>query len=158
MIRYEWTDIHADIHILADKIEDALMRSGKAINAIVGIHRGGLIPAVMLSHLFDLPMKTLEWQTRDQGQVADVAKIRRILFDCPTNEVILIVDEIADSGKTLNDIQEQVNAANACFASLPIEVYYAVIVKRTACRLDMPVLSAHVLDSDEWVHFPWEAD
>jgi|PlaIllAssembly_1097288.scaffolds.fasta_scaffold00015_20 hypoxanthine phosphoribosyltransferase len=158
MIRYEWTDIEADIRILADKIKGELSRSDRKISAIIGIHRGGLVPAVMLSHLLNLPLKTLEWQTRDQGQAADVDGLIRILLDCPSDESLLVIDEIADSGKTLNAIHEQVGFINARFACFPIKVYYGVIVKRTACRLDMPVLSVHVLDSEEWVHFPWEAD
>jgi hypoxanthine phosphoribosyltransferase len=158
MIRYSWEDIEESVRILAAKIGSELTLSGRKINTVIGIHRGGLVPAVMLSHLLNLPMKSLEWQTRDQGQYADIHELNRILIDCPTDEALLIVDEIADSGKTLNDIHKQVEFVNASALAFPVKVYYGVIVQRTACRLDMPVLSAHVLDSEEWVHFPWESD
>ena len=32
---------------------------------IVGVTRGGLLPAVHLSHALDIPMITIQWQTRD---------------------------------------------------------------------------------------------
>ena len=38
---------------------------------IVGVARGGLVPAVHLSHLLNLPMECLLWQTRDGGTKED---------------------------------------------------------------------------------------
>ena len=157
MIRYEWTDVQADVCILHDAIEKKLTGTNQKIGTIIGIHRGGLIPAVMLSHYFDVPMESLKWQTRDQDKFSDIDSLNRILDGCRIGESILVVDEIADSGKTLNDIQKQVNYFNSHALRL-VKVYYAVIVQRTACKLDMPIISANLLDSGDWVHFPWEAD
>jgi len=51
------------------------------LTAIYGIPRGGLIPAVILSHKFDIPLLT------------DI--------DNTTDKNILIVDDIIDSGETI---------------------------------------------------------
>lgn len=155
MIRYDWTDIQADVCILHDKIDQMLSKTGEKIGVIVGVHRGGLIPAVMLSHYFEAPMESIKWQTRDQDKEADVETLHRAMYRCKDTEVVLIVDEIADSGKTLNDIQKQVEEFNSR-CTYPVSVYYAVIVQKTACRVDMPIISVNLLDSSDWVHFPWE--
>jgi len=54
----------------------------KDIQAIYGIPRGGLIPAVILSHLFDKPLLLKIKKTYDPSK-------------------ILIVDDIVDTGKTI---------------------------------------------------------
>lgn len=155
MIRYQWSDVEGDIASLLSHIEDYLNSSNEQSGIIVGIHRGGLVPAVMLSHALDLPMKSLEWQTRDQGQNMNYLELERILFNRPTDSVVLFVDEIADSGETINSIQKHIDEYISKYR-LPVKAYYVVLVQRTACRLDVPVLSARTLDSGDWVYFPWE--
>ena len=157
MIRYNWIDIEDDIRFLCDKIDEVLAKTGQKIGVIVGIQRGGLIPAVMLSHYFEAPMKALKWQTRDQDKEKDTHTLHRVLNSCKAGEVVLIVDEMADSGKTLYDIEEQVDEFNS-HHSIPVTVHYAVIVQRSSCCVETPIISANLIDSEDWVHFPWEID
>lgn len=53
--------------------------------AILGIARGGLIPAIYLSHLLDLP---LLFQLPEKGDTND----------------ILVVDDLVDTGKTIKGL------------------------------------------------------
>lgn len=71
----EWRDIDDAIHRLATNISN----SGIKFSSIGGLPRGGLIPAVMLSHKLKIPF----------GPVPQAGGN------------ILIVDDICDSGKTL---------------------------------------------------------
>lgn len=103
--------------------------SGWRPDYIVGISRGGLIPAVMLSHYLNVPMKPLQVSLRDSGEcvsdcgmaedalgypkqerfVADENDIASIL-DAAGNLLeegdnyknILIVDDINDTGATFD--------------------------------------------------------
>jgi hypoxanthine phosphoribosyltransferase len=68
-----WDEIEELVDILAQQIA----QSGIQIEYIFGLQRGGLIPAVMLSHKLGIPM------TQD-----------------PHFPNILIVDDICDSGET----------------------------------------------------------
>ena len=68
-----WEEIEELVDILAQQIA----QSGIQIEYIFGLQRGGLIPAVMLSHKLGIPM------TQD-----------------PHLPNILIVDDICDSGET----------------------------------------------------------
>lgn len=69
---------------------------------IVGLSRGGLPLATLLSNRLNVAMVPLEWSLRD-NPVRDVTKLRNILekyYDCE----ILLVDDLIDSGKTYLDI------------------------------------------------------
>ena len=70
-----WDDITTSIKDIVEKINSEKL----PIDSIYGIPRGGLIPAVMLSHKLDLP-----------------------LVDKPTEQT-LIVDDISDTGTTLGE-------------------------------------------------------
>jgi hypoxanthine phosphoribosyltransferase len=74
-----WEDIQNDIDILAKKIER------KKFQFITGLPRGGLIPAVLLSHKLDITYKSLSLSKAiEEGKY-------------------LLIDDIADSGETLID-------------------------------------------------------
>lgn len=66
-----------DINILVEDLCNTIASSGVQIKSITGIERGGLIPAVMISHKLNIPY---------------VTKI---------NKDTLVVDDICDTGETL---------------------------------------------------------
>ena len=74
---------------------------------VVGIMRGGIIPAVMLSHQFDVPCKSVEWSLRDFGG-KDYDKISSLICSSVSDN-ILFVEDIIDSGKTMLEVQTHVN-------------------------------------------------
>ena len=59
IVNYPWNTIDDLVKEVANRA------SSFKPTHIVGITRGGLIPAVMLSHSFDLPMETLGVSFRD---------------------------------------------------------------------------------------------
>ena len=73
-----WKDIEDAVDSLAYQIK----KSNEPIEAITGLPRGGLIPAVLLSHKLELPYIN-------------------ITNDCEKYENILVVDDICDTGETL---------------------------------------------------------
>ena len=70
---------------------------------IVGISRGGLLPAVMISHYFEIPMKPLQVSLRDDSECVSDLGMAEDAFD---GKNILIVDDINDQGSTLNWIMQ----------------------------------------------------
>ena len=77
-----WDDIKTAVENLAYQIK----KSNIEISKIKGLQRGGLIPAVMLSHLLDIPMT--------ENKIVSSS--------------VLIVDDICDTGETLR-IYKQLN-------------------------------------------------
>ena len=68
-----------DINILVEDLCQTIASSGAEIKSITGIQRGGLIPAVMISHKLHIPF------------------VSRI------NKDTLVVDDICDTGETLKN-------------------------------------------------------
>jgi hypoxanthine phosphoribosyltransferase len=100
---------------------------------VVGISRGGLVPAVMISHYLNIPMKPLQVSLRDGGECVsdcgmaedalgypkqerfvekedDVGAVLEAAMDLldqgNTFKNILIVDDINDTGATFNWIMK----------------------------------------------------
>lgn len=69
-----------DINILVEDLCNTIASSGAQIKSVTGIERGGLIPAVMVSHKLNIPY---------------VTKI---------NKDTLVVDDICDTGETLKGL------------------------------------------------------
>ena len=66
-----------DINILVEDLCNTITSSGAHITSVAGIPRGGLIPAIMISHKLNIPY------------------VDRI------NKDTLVVDDICDTGETL---------------------------------------------------------
>lgn len=115
-----------DIEQLVDSLADDIKESGKNFTLIAGVTRGGLVPAVMLSHRLGIPM-------------VGIASNEMIEHDHET----LIVDEIYDTGKTINKLRE-----------LNPRAKFAVLYSnRFLPELDFPGVRQAL---DNWIVFPWE--
>ena len=117
-------------------------------DVIIGLTRGGLIPAVRLSHMMDTPMlpfnpHTLHTNGDPRGKVKipiSPAVVRRVL----------VVDDIVDSGKTFDKCVKFFE--NRGFNVSTTAVY---INKKTA--IFTPTYA--VYDSQKcWVIFPYEKE
>jgi hypothetical protein len=126
-----------------DKMTDAAatLLSRRNYNRIVGLTRGGLTFAVKLSHKLRLPLTPLTWQTRD-GERDEEALLDITLLGGRT----LFVDDILDSGKTINEIQ----------AIMP-EAEFCVLIEKPGKFKTSAVSSIVKLQQDSgWITFPWE--
>lgn len=120
---------------------------------IIGIGRGGLAPAVYLSHAAGLPMLSVDWSS----QVADFADalLARLASRTRAGERLLFVDDINDSGRTIAHVRAALAAAGA--ASSAIRFATLIDNASSAERVDY---AARVIDrrvTKDWFVFPWEA-
>ena len=81
-------------------ISNIILSITKDYDYIVGIKRGGLVPAVCLSHALHIPMYSLDWSNRDYPANNDNARVLQ------PNSKILLVDDICDTGETIMQIKE----------------------------------------------------
>lgn len=145
---FSWTDLELSASFFVD------MFRGSHNQAIIGLERGGLPLAVMLSHRLNIPFESLKWQTRD-GIERDEAKLKYILNKYCSNEPILIVDDICDTGITIDQISKVINAvANKENRIIPIT--YCVLVNKMLYKSNNIVISSIMSYNKKWVVFPWE--
>ena len=143
---------------------------------IVGITRGGLIPAVMISQYFNIPLHTLNVSLRDadigpesnlwmaEDALGPLSKDRTVDNDT-TFKNILIVDDINDQGTTLNWIMK--DWPSGCCPDDPAweevwnnNVKFAVLVDNLASKCDVKMdfvgMEVNKAEKDVWIDFPWE--
>ena len=130
---------------------------------IVGLTRGGLLPAVMISHYLNIPMQSLDISLRDGGECTSNLGMAEDAF---AGKNILIVDDINDQGSTLNWIMN--DWPSGCF---PLNeerwdqiwgsnVRFAVVVDNLSsqCSVGMNYWGMEVnkAENDVWIEFPYE--
>ena len=141
---------------------------------VVGITRGGLTPANLISQYLDCPMETLKVSLRDGGTcesncwMAEDAfghKVYDPMASGDGRKNILLVDDINDSGATINWIRQ--DWQNSCF---PNDARWAEIWGnnvRIATLYDNETSAAEIyvnytaetvnkVADPQWIVFPWE--
>ena len=135
---------------------------------IVGLTRGGLIPAVYLSHYLNIPMETLKVSLRDHAESESNLWMAEDAADpvIESRKNILIVDDINDSGATLNWIMD--DWASSCTAYSDgdwkevwgVNVRFAVLYDNEASKANQAVsysaITVNKHEDPQWIVFPWE--
>ena len=134
---------------------------------VVGLTRGGLVPANLISQYLDCRMETLKVSLRDGEQQETNCWMAEDAFGYEsTRKNILIVDDINDTGATLNWIRE--DWMSSCFATSPVwEGIWGQNV-RVAClydnesskselATDYSAVTINKANEDCWIVFPWES-
>ena len=119
-----WEDVDEAIEILAKQIEDSKIH----YEVIYGLARGGLVPAVMLSHRLKIPM------------VLNMEEVWRLKVK---NKNSLIVDDISDTGETLKYFYDQ-------------KFDIATLFVREHTSKITPKYNYKNINHDNWLLFPWE--
>lgn len=147
---YSYQAMHHDI----DAMIATMAKDAYKPDVVVGITRGGLVPAVVFSHMLDVPMKTIEVSFRDSGVKESCVAIIDLIRD---GKKVLLVDDICDSGETLEWIYDQVKAFNLTWTQF---IRTAVLINNQGCTKFTPDYkgSVHVNKSvsDVWIVFPYE--
>lgn len=147
---------------LVSNICREITNSGWRPDYIVGISRGGLLPAVMISHYFNIPMKPLQVSLRDHEDCVSDLGMAEDAFE---GKNILIVDDINDQGSTLNWIMN--DWPSGCFPESEKwehvwghNVRFAVVVDNLSsqCSIGMNYWGMEVnkAEEDVWIDFPYE--
>lgn len=127
---------------------------------IVGLSRGGLIPATILSHMTDIPLFPVKYSSKSGN-----GDNKNHDNNLPTFEPhyvsgshepmkypdLLIVDDISDSGKTLREVVDFYEAQGHTVHTAAL--YYKALLDPVI----IPDMVWRVIPEDgPWILFPWE--
>jgi len=142
-IKISWEKYQKNCIVLAKKIQNSRLK----INRIVVISRGGLVAGRILSDLLKLPISHITVSSyTDLKQKKDI-KITEVPKKIFSNEALLLVDEISDSGRTF----KRASSYFLEFSHCKIYTLALYIKPKTQPKPDF------YLDSiNGWVIFPYE--
>jgi len=177
-VYYSWEDVE---HMLA-AINNEMAADGWRPDYIVGMSRGGLVPAVMLSNMTGIPMHALGndesncWMSEDAfGYVSPLDSNEKSEFNddivpyipeyaSDTRKNILIIDDINDSGKTFDWVKMDWTATCLPNSDKWDDVWgdnvrFASLVDNESSSfvdVDYAAVEINKAENPLWCVFPWE--
>ncbi len=117
-------------------------------NFIVGVMRGGLIPARILSDLLENPnLTTIRTECYNSFNVKKEPMLTRPLLATVTEKAVLIIDDIADTGQSLRLVVKHVMQQNAS------EIKTATLFYKPWSTIRPDYFEE---ETRQWVVFPWD--
>lgn len=139
----------ADVRKLAQSIHESDWRP----DFITGIGRGGLVPAVYISHELDIPMLSIDHSAKVPGFAAEL--LRKVAEKSASGTRLLFVDDINDSGGTIEEVRRILSEDGG----VDVNLRFAVVINNSRSRAVVDFWSETIdrgLDK-RWFVFPWEA-
>lgn len=148
-IYIDWSEIFADVNTIFSKCV------GSNIIGVIGIGRGGLIPATLLSYKLNVNVIN-NFQVQSYGESTTAGEItnwqepsKLFIENYLTKGKILIVDDLSDRGSTLKYVQ------NTLVTKYDADLLFATLYIKEKTQF-MPDYYAKCYSQDTWLVFPWE--
>jgi len=158
-VYYTWQQVESQTQEILRQIQHDAWRP----DYVVGLTRGGLVPANLISQYLEVRMETLKVSLRDDTSAQE--SNLWMAEDAYEGSKILIIDDINDSGATLNYIKQ--DWQSSCFPKdkrwkeiWGNNVRVAVLVDNESSKSKLNVSYSAVdlnkAEEDSWIVFPWE--
>ncbi|MDF1855438.1 xanthine phosphoribosyltransferase [Pseudooceanicola sp.] len=140
-----WDQIHRDSRALAWRLDGHGPDDG-AWKAVVAVTRGGMAPAMIVARELDIrvvdtiSVRSYDHQDQSEAQVLK-APDAAVMGD---GTGILIVDDLVDSGKTLELVRQ-----------LYPKAHFATVYAKPQGRAQVNTFITEV-SQDTWIFFPWD--
>ena len=134
-----------DFFEVQNSVIEQIKQSGKTYKYVVALACGGLFPAYFVAKALDIPVVTINLKSYTDKTSGD---IKHVTVDGFADKIqnqsdAIIVDDIYDSGKTIQYIQK-------LYPNVDTAITFARKPSNTATYV------GKVLGHDEWLDFPWE--
>ncbi len=146
-----WDQIHRDARALAWRLDKRGPGEGGAWRAVVAITRGGMAPAMIVARELDIrTVDTISVKSyHSGGGKADQRRDAEVL-NGPNDDMmgdgegVLIVDDLVDTGKTLELVRE-----------LYPKAHFATVYAKPKGE---PMVDTFItgVSQDTWIFFPWD--
>ena len=141
-----WDQIHRDARALAWRL-DGKGPDGGAWRAVVGITRGGLVPAMIVARELDIRVvDTISVKSYShQAQAAEAIVTKSPQPDLMGDGTgILVVADLVDTGKTRELVRR-----------LYTKAHFATVYAKPSGK---PMVDSYITEvsQDTWIFFPWD--
>jgi len=140
-----WDQIHRDSRALAWRLDGKGPDDG-AWRAIVAITRGGMAPAMIIARELDVrTVDTISIKSYDHQDQSDAKVLKKPDADMMVDGTgILIIDDLVDSGKTLEVVR-----------ALYPNAHFATVYAKPKGEPQVDTFITGV-SQDTWIFFPWD--
>jgi uncharacterized protein len=164
-IHVTWQDVeHQTQEILRQMQQDSWHP-----DYVVGLTRGGLVPANLISQYLEVPMETLKVSLRDANNPPE-SNLWMAEDAFGNNETsgknILIIDDINDTGATLNYIKQDWTSSclptderwinDVWSKNVRVAVLYDNESSKSELTINYAAVTINKAEEDSWIVFPWE--
>jgi hypoxanthine phosphoribosyltransferase len=122
---------------------------------VYGVARGGIVPALFISHHFDIPLKIIHLSSYE-GEKSCKIKVESPLpciSDLTGVENVIIADDIVDSGKTMKYVLDHFNFIKE-FNDVHFNIITCTTIKSDNCKI--PIDHYGDTNDSSWIVFPYE--
>ncbi len=144
-----------EYHNLIEKLAIKIHQSGWEFDTILCLARGGMRPGDILSRIFDKPLAIMSTSSyrADSGMTQGNLDIARFITT-PKGEIagkVLLVDDLADSGHTLNAVIKQLRDNYK-----PITELRSAVIWTKGVSTFQADYSVESLPTNPWIHQPFD--
>jgi hypoxanthine phosphoribosyltransferase len=144
-----------EYHSLIEKLAIKVHQSGWQFDTILCLARGGMRPGDILSRIFDKPLAIMSTSSyrAEAGRVQGKLDVARYITT-PQGEIagrVLLVDDLADTGHTLNVVIGQLRDNYK-----PISELRSAVIWTKGVSAFKPDYSVEFLPTNPWIHQPFE--
>ena len=146
---------HELFHQLIEKLALMVHRSGWKFDTILCLARGGVRPGDILSRIFDVPLAIMSTSSYRDGHGTKQGHLDIAHYiTTPKGQIagrVLLVDDLADSGKTLQAVVDMLRARYPSITDLRSAVLWTKGISAFT-----PDYSVEHLPTSPWIHQPFE--
>ncbi|MEM9147368.1 MAG: xanthine phosphoribosyltransferase [Pseudomonadota bacterium] len=141
-----WEQMHRDSRALAWRLDGRGPEAEGGWRAVVAITRGGMVPACIIARELNIrtvdtiSVKSYDHQTQAEAEILK-APNPELMRD---GSGILIVDDLVDTGRTLEVVRQHLPAA-----------HFATVYAKPK---GAPMVDTYItgVSQDTWIFFPWD--
>ena len=144
-----------EYHNLIEKLAIKVHQSGWEFDNILCLARGGMRPGDMLSRIFNKPLAIMSTSSYRDGHGTKQGHLDIAHYiTTPKGQIagrVLLVDDLADSGKTLQAVVDMLRARYPSITDLRSAVLWTKGISAFT-----PDYSVEHLPTSPWIHQPFE--
>lgn len=141
-----WHDIEKGCALIVNQS----LKANRTYGAIVGLTRGGLIPAVIISHILNVPVIPVSYSSKGgRGDGSYVNELPQIRWGEDIHPALLVVDDICDSGNTMIEVCHHYKTTGHIVSSAALYYKESSLIRPDFYWQELP-------NDAPWITYPWE--